>query len=202
MAERGTGAKEKHFPSSISIELMPTVQSDILSVSVSKSSDNPEHEIGHEMGLEGSFEPQGPYIGLHVSASETVTLSMKPWKFEQSVHGNSACLNWLLQDWANGREVVSSRPSRVSLFLRPKAWFRDRYSSVYRPFTKRGGVIFAGDEYGESVWWKVCGQARGRRMEWEIRGKVWVTYWPNKHRTFYSETRRMEFREILYLTLP
>ncbi|KAK1286879.1 hypothetical protein QJS10_CPB20g00210 [Acorus calamus] len=202
MAKRGTGAEEKHFPSSISIELTPTVQADILSVSVSKSSDNPEHEIGHEKGLEGSFEPQGPFIGLHVSASETVTMSMKPWKFEQSVHGYSACLNWLLHDWANGREVISSRPSRVSLFLRPRAWFRDRYSSVYRPFTKRGGVIFAGDEYGESVWWKVCDQARGRRMEWEIRGKVWVTYWPNKHRTFYSETRRMEFREILYLTLP
>ncbi|KAJ0978346.1 hypothetical protein J5N97_013820 [Dioscorea zingiberensis] len=200
MAEQGYGSEEKHFPSGIKLQLTPTLQSDVMSVSVSKSSENPTHEVGLEKGIEGSFDPPGSYLAFKVSATETITTSMKPWKFEQSVYGNSASLNWFLHDGVNGKEVVSSKPSKLAL-LQPRAWFRDRYSSAYRPFTKQGGVIFAGDEYGDSVWWKVCGQALGKNMEWEIKGWIWLTYWPNKHRTFYTETRRLEFKESLYLPL-
>lgn len=200
MDERGYGHEEKHFPSRIALRLTPTQQTDVLSVSVSKSSDNPTHEIGLEKSIEGSFDPPNPYLGFKVAASESVTMSMKPWKFEQSVHGDSANLNWFLYDGGNGREVFSSKPSKLAL-IQPRAWFRDRYSSAYRPFTKQGGVIFAGDEYGESVWWKVHGGALGKTMEWEIRGSIWLTYWPNKQRTFYSETRRLEFRELVNLPL-
>ncbi|RRT50411.1 hypothetical protein B296_00007653 [Ensete ventricosum] len=163
MAERGYGSGEKHFPSRISLQVTPTQQSDVVSVSVSKSSDNPTQEIGLEKALEGGFEPPGTYLGIRVSTTETVTVSVKPWKFEQSVHGASGKLNWFLHDGINGREVFSSKPSKFSL-LQPRAWFRDRYSSVYRPFTKDGGVIFAGDEYGESVWWKVGPGAFGKTM--------------------------------------
>ncbi|XP_020087325.1 uncharacterized protein LOC109709480 [Ananas comosus] len=201
MAERGYGSEEKHFPARVSLKLTPTLQSDILSVTVSKSSNNPTHEVGIEKALEGSFDPPNSYFGLHVSTTESITMSMKPWKFEQSVYGVSANLNWFLHDGINGREVFSSKPSKISL-LQPRAWFKDRYSSAYRPFTKQGGVIFAGDEYGDSVWWKVCAGALGKTMEWEITGSIWLTYWPNKQRTFYTETRKLEFRELLYLSLP
>ncbi|WOL14799.1 hypothetical protein Cni_G23580 [Canna indica] len=201
MNERGYGSEEKHFPSRISLQLTPTLQSDVMSVSVSKSSDNPTQEIGLEKATEWSFDPPNSYLGLKISAAETITMSMKPWKFEQSVYGNSANLHWFLHDGVNGREVFSSKPSKLSL-LQPRTWFRDRYSTVYRPFTKQGGVIFAGDEYGESVWWKVCPGALGKTMEWEIKGSIWLTYWPNKQRTFYSETRRLQFKELVHLTLP
>lgn len=199
MARKGYGHEEKHFPSRISLHLTPTLQSDVLSVSVSKSTDNPVHEVGLEKGLQSSFNPPTS-LGLTVTAAETVTMSMKPWKFEQSVHGNSAILNWFLHDGINGREVFSSKPSKLTL-CRPKAWFRNRYSKASRPFTKQGGVIFAGDEYGESVWWKVSEEALGKTMEWDLKGTIWLTYWPNKHRTFHNETRRLEFRELLYLSL-
>ncbi|XP_072985998.1 uncharacterized protein [Typha latifolia] len=201
MAERGYGSKEKYFPSRISLQLTPMLQSDVLSVSVSKSSDNPTHEVGLDKTFEGGFDPPNSYMALRVSATETITMSMKPWKFEQSVYGNSANLNWFLHDGVNGREVFSSKPSKLALF-QPRSWFRDRYSSVYRPFTKQGGVIFAGDEYGESVWWKVCRSALGKALEWEVKGQIWLTYWPNKQRIFYSETRKLEFRELLNLPLP
>ncbi|KAH0465425.1 hypothetical protein IEQ34_005528 [Dendrobium chrysotoxum] len=200
ISKQGHGSEEKHFPSRILLQLAPTLQTDVISVSVSKSSDNPIHEVGVEKGVEGSFEPPGSYLGLKVSASETVTLAIKPWKFEQSVHGDSAVLNWFLHDGVNGREVFSTKPPKMAIF-RPRSWFRNRYSSAYRPFTRQGGVIFAGDEYGESVWWKICRGAKGKRMDWEICGKVWLTYWPNKHRTFYSETRTLEFKELLHINL-
>ncbi|KAJ7959585.1 Neuronal PAS domain protein [Quillaja saponaria] len=200
MNERGVGAAEKHFPSRISLQLIPTMQTHILSVSVSKSSDNPLTEIGIEKSIEASFEPANPYLGLTVSAGETTTTRLKPWKFEESVYGYSANLNWFLHDSMDGKEVFSSKPSKVALF-NPKSWFRDRYSSAHRPFTRQGGIIFAGDEYGDRVWWKVDRNAVGKTMEWEIRGWIWLTYWPNKIKTFYNETRRLEFRESLHLNI-
>ncbi|KAJ0101506.1 hypothetical protein Patl1_06698 [Pistacia atlantica] len=200
MNERGIGVDEKHFPSRISLQITPTLQTSIISVSVSKSSDNPAREIELEKTIEGSFDPPNSFLGLKVSAVETTTMSLKPWKFEQSVHGYSAILNWFLHDSIDGKEVISSKPSKFAL-LNPKAWFKDRYTSAYRPFTRQGGVVFAGDEYGERVSWKIDKNAIGRTMEWEIRGWIWLTYLPNKHRTFYNETRRLEFREILPLKI-
>ncbi|KAJ4782387.1 neuronal PAS domain protein [Rhynchospora pubera] len=200
MAERGYGSEEKHFPSRISLQITPLQQSDVISVSVTKSSDNPTHEVGFEKNLEGSFEPPNPHFGIKVSANENVVVNMKPWKFEQSVHGSSAMLDWSLHDGVNGREVVSSKPAKFSIF-QPRVWFRDRYSSAYWPFTRQGGVVFARDEYGESVCWKMCPSTTARATLWEVAGCIWLTYWPNKQRTFYSETRRLEFRECLSLPL-
>ncbi|KAI3519714.1 hypothetical protein L1887_08929 [Cichorium endivia] len=200
LKERGAGIEEKHFPSRISLQLTPTIQTNVISVSVSRSSENPTREIGLERSIEGTFEPPNPHIGISVSAGETVTTNLKPWKFEQSVYGYSGTFNWFLHDSVNGREVFSSKPSKVAL-LQPKAWFKNRYSSAYRPFTRQGGVIFAGDEYGESVLWKVGRGAIGQTMEWEAKGSIWLTYWPNKYKTFYTETRRLDFIEVLKLTL-
>ncbi|KAG0500895.1 hypothetical protein HPP92_000967 [Vanilla planifolia] len=198
MDERGHGSEEKHFPSRISIQLTPRFQTEILSVSVTKSSENPTREVELERSIEGSFDPPNSYMGISVSSSESVSMSIKPWKFEQSVFGGTANLNWFLHDGVSGKEVFSSKPSKLAL-LQPRAWFRDRYSSAYRPFTKQGGIIFAGDEYGESVWWKVCKSTMGKKMDWEIKGQIWLTYLPNKHRSFYSETRRLDFKELLYI---
>ncbi|GAA0186095.1 hypothetical protein Leryth_022462 [Lithospermum erythrorhizon] len=198
MNERGAGTTEKHFPARISLQLTPIMQANVLSISVGKSSENPTTEIGFEKGIEGSFDPQT--VGISISAAESTTMSIRPWKFEQSVRGASTNLNWFLHDSGDGKEVYSSRPSKFTL-LQPKAWFKNRYSSVHRPFTRQGGVIFARDEYGESVCWKVDKSVVGKSMEWEIRGWIWLTYWPNKHRTFYTETRRLEFREVLNLNL-
>lgn len=200
MKARGAGVSEKHFPSRISLQLTPFMQTNVISISVSKSSENPAREIGIEKTIEASIEPPNPYIGLRAASGESMTMSLRPWKFEQSAYGDSANLNWFLHDSINGREVFSTRPSRFQL-LHPKAWFKNRYSSAYRPFTRQGGVIFAGDEYGESVVWKVEKGAMGKCMEWEIKGWIWLTYWPNKHRTLFTQTKRLEFREILQVTL-
>ncbi|KAL6839062.1 hypothetical protein ACP4OV_031116 [Aristida adscensionis] len=200
MARKGYGSDEKHFPSRVSLQLTPMAQSDVLSLSVSRSSDNPVHEVGVDAGLEASLAAPAS-IGLGVSAHETVTRALRPWKFEHAVHGGGAAsLSWFLHDGAGGREVFSSEPRRLEL-LRPRSWFRNRYANPGRPFTRSGGVIFAGDEYGEGVCWRMRPAAAGKTVEWEIRGRVWVTYWPNKKRTMHTETRRVEFRELLQLTI-
>ena len=126
MTERGAGTSEKHFPSRIFLQLTPVLQTCVLSVSVSKSSENPAIAIGHEKTIEGSLDPPNSYLGLKVSAGETMTMSLKPWKFEQSVYGDSANLNWFLHDSADGREVFSSKPSKFAL-LQPNSWFKNRY---------------------------------------------------------------------------
>ncbi|MED6172196.1 hypothetical protein PIB30_047859 [Stylosanthes scabra] len=198
LRERGAGPTEKHFPSRISLQLTPTLQTQVLSVSVGKSSENPRREIGTDKSIEASFDPPSNPLGLKVSAGESTTVSLKPWKFEESIYGYSANLNWFLHDSMDGKEVYSSKPSKFAL-INPKSWFKNRYSSAYRPFTRQGGIIFAGDEYGDKVLWKVDKGAIGKTMEWEIRGWIWLTYWPNKHKTFYNETRRFEFGEIVHL---
>ncbi|XP_050210671.1 uncharacterized protein LOC126660980 [Mercurialis annua] len=200
MMKQGVGTEEKHFPSRISLYLTPILQTNILSVSVGKSSDNPITEIEVEKSMETSFDPPNTFLGFRLSVGETVSTSLKPWKFEESVYGYSAIMNWFLHDSMDGREVSSSKPSKMAL-INPRAWFKDRYSSAHRPFTRQGGVVFARDEYGNGIRWKVDKNALGKTMDWEIKGRIWLTYWPNKHRTFYSETRMLEFREIVHLTI-
>lgn len=200
MSRKGAGEHEKHFPSRISLHITPTLQTDFISVSVSKSSNNPGREFEVERSIEGSFDPPNS-LGLRVAGREASTMTMTPWKFEQSVLGYTANLNWILYDSSvGGREVFTTKPSRFSI-MSPRSWFKDRYARAYSSFTRRGGVIFAGDEYGESVVWKIGKGALGRRMEWEIKGSIWLTYWPNKYKTFYHETRRLEFTQLLHLTI-
>lgn len=202
MARQGYGSDEKHFPSRISLQLTPLQQSDILSLSVSRSTENPVQEVATDKGIDTTLgAAPAASIGISVSAHETVTRSVRPWKFEHSVQGNTASLSWFLHGGGGGgREVFSSEPPKLEL-CQPRSWFRNRYTSPSRPFTRSGGVIFAGDEYGEGVCWRMAAAAAGKTLEWEIKGRVWVTYWPNKKRTLHTETRRLQFRELLRLTL-
>ncbi|OEL18073.1 hypothetical protein BAE44_0020908 [Dichanthelium oligosanthes] len=202
MAKQGYGSDEKHFPSRVSLQLTPMAQADILSLSVSRSTDNPVHEVGLDAGLDASLGMPAS-IGIGVSSHETVTRALRPWKFEHSVLGNKASLSWFLHDvdGGGGREVFSSEPRGGLRLFRPRSWFRDRYTNPGRPFTRSGGVIFAGDEYGEGVCWRMCPSAAGKAVEWEVMARVWVTYWPNKKRTLHTETRMLEFRELLQFTV-
>lgn len=52
MAKQGYGSDEKHFPSRISLQLTPLQQSDILSLSVSRSTENPVQEVATDKGID------------------------------------------------------------------------------------------------------------------------------------------------------
>lgn len=192
-------AEEKHFPSRISVRVAPRQESNVMSISLSLSSNNPSYEISNETGVESGFEVPGKY-GLTVSNTEGFTTSLKPWKMEQSVRGNQGDYDWVLYDSQSRKEVAASRPSMMEM-LQPKAWFKDRYSSALRPFTKHGGVVFARDEYSKCISWKMKPEMEGKTLMWEIAGSIWLTYWPNKYKSFYCETRRLDFCEDVELSL-
>uniref|UniRef100_A0A0D9WX08 Uncharacterized protein n=1 Tax=Leersia perrieri TaxID=77586 RepID=A0A0D9WX08_9ORYZ len=167
MAKQGYGPNEKHFPSKISLQLTPLVQTDIISLTVSRSTENPIQEVDNERCL-------------------------RPRKFKHSVQGNTALLSYSLEGCSDGEMPK----------LETQSWFRNRYNKQSRPFARGGGgVIVAGDEYGEGVCWRMGTAAAGKTVEWEIKGRIWVTYWPNKKRTLHVETRRVEFREVLRLAI-
>ncbi|GJY00953.1 hypothetical protein Tco_0359105 [Tanacetum coccineum] len=66
----------------------------------------------------------------------------------------------------DARRTVKNIPKFAWVaLLQPKAWFKNRYSSAYRLFTRQGGVVFVGHEYGESVLWKFEKGAMGQTME-------------------------------------
>eukprot|EP01018_Ginkgo_biloba_P004798 Gb_17359 [translate_table: standard] len=208
MEKRGI-PEEKHFPSKISVHIAPSTAG-ILSMSLSKSSDNPIHELTNERSVETVYEPSGGYSVFKSASREASAMrmmpwkmskmSMKPWKMEQSGNGNVGTFEWILYDITNGKEVAGSKPSRMAMG-QSKAWFKDRYSSAFKLFARQGGVVFAGDEYPESIIWRVRRDMEGQVLKWEVSGRIWVTYWPNKYKTSYCETRFVDFLEQVDLPL-
>ncbi|GLJ37149.1 hypothetical protein SUGI_0753360 [Cryptomeria japonica] len=193
-------SEEKHFPSRVSIELAPENETKLLAVSLNMSSANPSYEMSSERSVETGFEPPSSFAVLKIAGKEGSTVSMKAWKMEQSVQRSQGIFDWALYDTLTAKQVASSRPSKME-WVQPKAWFRDRYSSALSPFTREGGVVFAGDEYSEDIIWKVKTDMEGKIMRWEVGGSICVTYWPNKYRTFFCETRCLRFSESLDLPL-
>jgi hypothetical protein len=69
MVKQGYGSNEKHFHSRVSLQITPMSQPDILSLSVSWSTNNPVHEVSVETGLDASLSMPAS-MGITVSAYE------------------------------------------------------------------------------------------------------------------------------------
>ncbi len=67
--------------------------------------------------------------------------------------------------------------------------------------TKTGGLVFAGDEYGEGVGWRLSKEMEGSVLKWRIGGQVWVSYFPNEVKSSYFETRCVEWCDEVDLPL-
>ncbi|KAH9326324.1 hypothetical protein KI387_006502, partial [Taxus chinensis] len=119
------------------------------------------------------------------------------WRFEQSCEGNRGRLEWILYDNVSGKKVASTKPWK-SVVMESNAWFRDRYRKATRPFTVEGGVVFASDEYGHNVLWKLKKNCiEDQCLKWNVRACIWLTYWPNNYKNNYREwPRRRDQGEI------
>lgn len=184
-------SEERHFPSRISVTIAPEKGSDVLLMRLSKSSENPSRDVYTHKNLKGSIEGSRVLPTLKASAIAGSTVNLSSWKFEQSGEGNKGTLEWTLYDNMNGKEVATHKPS-VGALMDPKGWFRDRYCKANRPFTAKGGVVFASDEYGQSMRWLFKRNLEGKNVKWNVRACIWVSYWPNVYKTLYCESRYLE----------
>lgn len=193
---------EKHFPSRIRVWVGPEVGSTYVSgLTLGRSTNNGENEVETQRILKGSF---GKYSkdSSHVKARARVSMKnkMKNWRWDQDAEGNAAVFDAVLCDNVTGQEIATWK----SLYQNSNGsshGFQHRYYGANRPFTKAGGLVFAGDDYGEGVGWRLNRDMEGSVLKWRIGGEVWLSYWPNNVRSSYVETRCVEWCDEVDLPL-
>lgn len=191
---------ERHFTAKICLTIGPENGFGVHSVSLTRSSQNPMTDIGKGNTYEATFEPP-KNVGLKASTATTSTVKINNWGFEQSVvNCSDAKIEWTLYDSTTEKAVINNRPPKFSM-LGPKTWSIDRYSRACRAFTAEGGVVFAKEEYGNPITWRLNRELEGQTVKWIVKGSIWVTYWPNTLCTRCSETKRHDFCQEFDLTL-
>ncbi|XP_010271363.1 PREDICTED: uncharacterized protein LOC104607417 [Nelumbo nucifera] len=194
----GEYTEEKHFPSRIRIWVGPEIGSTyVASLSLGRSTDNPEREVETQKTMHGSFG-KSKVPKVKAKATSSARTRMRNWRWEQDADGNAAVFEAVLCDNVSGIEVATWKPAKGG---NPVNGLRRRYSGPNRPFNKSGGVIFAGDEYGEGVGWRLSKEMEGSVLKWRIGGKVWLSYWPNDLKSPYFETRCVDWCDEVDLPL-
>ncbi|KAG9440389.1 hypothetical protein H6P81_020554 [Aristolochia fimbriata] len=193
---------ERHFPSRARVWVGPESGSSL--ISLGRSTRDAEREIETQRSVKSSLEENSKKFPFVKSKTKTAAKTrVKNWRWDQDAEGSVCIFDAVLCDSFSGAEVVgswkagSSSGDQTSL----RNGFRKRYSGASRAFTKKGGVVFAGDEYGEEVSWRLDKEMEGSVMKWRMGGKVWLTYWPNEFKTTYSETRCVEWCEDIEIPL-
>ncbi|PKI71665.1 hypothetical protein CRG98_007988 [Punica granatum] len=152
-----------------------------------------------ESYIQGSFgKTKVPKVKTTARTSSRTRI--RNWRWDQDAEGNAAVFDGVLCDSGTGREVATCRPGGAD----GGSGFHKRYAGAQRPFTKTGGVIFAGDECGRSVVWRLSREMEGSVMKWRIGGQIWLTYWPNNNDVIRSspfETRAVELCDEVDLPL-
>ena len=189
---------ETHFPSRIRVWVGPEVGATyVAGVSLGRSTSNGEKEVERQKVVKGNFEKStGPPKVKSTMMTRTKT---KNWRWDQDVEGNAAIFDAMLYDNVTGIEVATWKPLSGGGNLRHN--FQNRYVGAHRVFTKTGGLVFAGDEYGEGVGWRLSKEMEGSVLKWRIGGQVWLSYWPNEVKSSYFETRCVEWCDEVDLPL-
>ncbi|GLJ41847.1 hypothetical protein SUGI_0866360 [Cryptomeria japonica] len=192
---------ESHFPARICITIGPQVESHVHSVSLTKSSQNPVTNIARGKAVEATFEPPDYVPGLKISNGMASQISIKSWVFEQSsVNRPHVNLEWTLYDSTTGKAVSNYKPQRFSVF-NSKTWSGDRYSKDSRAFTAQGGVVFAGDEYGQPTTWRLNRDLQGQTVNWVVKGDICLAYFPNTYRSSHFDIANHQFCQLVQFPL-
>ncbi|KAG8368441.1 hypothetical protein BUALT_Bualt15G0045800 [Buddleja alternifolia] len=191
---------EKHFPSRIRIWVGPEVGASYVGgLSLGRSTDNVEREMEMQRTLKGSSgKVKVPKV--KAMARMATRTKIKNWRWDQDVEGNAAVFDAILCDNTTGAEIATCKPpiggdGHIGIN------FRQRYTGGGRAFTKSGGLIFAGEECGEGVGWRLSKEMEGSVLKWRMGGEVWLSYWPNDVMSPYYETRCIEWCDEVDLPL-
>ncbi|XP_068657103.1 uncharacterized protein [Aristolochia californica] len=194
---------ERHFPSRVRVWVGPEAGfTNVTGLSLGRSTGDTESEIETQRTVTSSLE-NSKLPSVKSKTKTTAKTRMRNWRWDQDAEGNLSIFDAVLCDNFNRAEVSSGQPlsGEDSSKWDPRNAFRKRYCGGSRAFTKRGGVVFAGDEYGEEVCWRLDKEMEGSVVKWRLGGTVWLTYWPNEFKTTYSETRCVEWCEDIELPL-
>ncbi|XVE93453.1 hypothetical protein REPUB_Repub01dG0194000 [Reevesia pubescens] len=192
---------ERHFPSRIRVWVGPEVGSSYVSgSSLGRSTNNGEREVETQRIVKGSFgKAKTPQVEPRTRVS--MRNKMKNWRWDQDAEGNAAVFDAVLCDNVTGREISTWKSFHNGNSGFGNDSLENRYYGVNRPFTKAGGLVFAGDDYGDRVGWRLSREMEGSVLKWRIGGEVWLSYWPNNVRSSYVETRCVEWCDEVDLPL-
>jgi hypothetical protein len=188
---------ERHFVSRARVWVGPEIGATYVGgLCLGRSTYNGEKEVEVQRILKGSYgEAKVPQVKTR-SGMATKT-RMKSWRCDQDVEGNAVVFDAVLYDNMTGQEVATRKPigdgNSVGVGGRNGKSFGTRCNGPNRPFTKTGGVVFAGDEYGEGVEWRLSKETEGSVLKWRLGGQVWVSYCPSEVKSSHFETRSVEW---------
>jgi hypothetical protein len=192
-------ADERHFPSRVRVWIGPEVGATyVAGVSLGRSTNNEEKEVEVQKTVKGSFrKSKAPRV--KAAARTSTRTKTRNWRWEQDTEGNAAIFDAVFHDNVTGLEVATWKPVTGGGKLGHGS--ENRYIGSSRPLTKTGGLVFAGDEYGEGVGWRLSKEMEGSVLKWRIGGQVWVSYFPNEVKSSYFETRCVEWCDEVDLPL-
>ncbi|KAJ6310453.1 hypothetical protein OIU76_015222 [Salix suchowensis] len=195
---------ERHFVSRARVWVGPEVGATYVGgLSLGRSTNNGEKEVEIQRILKGGYgDTKAPKVKTR-SGMATKT-RMKSWRWDQDVEGNAAVFDAVLYDNMTGQEVATVRKpvgDGNGVGGRNGRSSGIRCNGPNRPFTKTGGVVFAGDEYGEEVEWRLGKEMEGSVLKWRLGGQVWVSYWPSEVKSSHFETRCVEWCDEVDLPL-
>lgn len=190
--------EEKHFPSRIRVWVGPEVGASYVGgLSLGRSTDIVEKEMEVQKTMKAnSGKLKAPKV--KEEARMGTRMKIKNWRWDQDVDGNAAVFDASLCDNTTGVEIATWRPpvgGQIGIN------FRSRYTGGGRAFTKSGGLVFAGDEYGQGVRWRVNKEMEGSVLKWRIGGEVWLSYCPNEVTSSFYETRCVQWCDEVDLPL-
>lgn len=194
---RSRSLEEKHFPSRVRVWVGPDVGSGYVGgLTLGRSTDNVEREMEEQKTLKGKSGNSKVVSKVKATARIATRTKMKNWRWDQDVEGNAAVFDAILCDNTSGAEVATWKASTGG-----GRGLVGRYAGCSRPFTKSGGVVFAGDEYGQAVGWRLSKEMEGSVLTWRLGGCVWLSYLPNDVNSPYQETRCVEWSDEVDLPL-
>ncbi|KAK7343496.1 hypothetical protein VNO77_12280 [Canavalia gladiata] len=192
--------EEKHFPSRVRIWVGPEIGAAyVAGLSLGRSTENRESEVEIQKIVKGNFE-KSQVSKVKASARSARRTRSRSWRMDQDAEGNAAIFDVVLCDKLTGQEVGSWKPMGQTGDETARG-LGGRYVGANRPFTKKGSLIIAGDEYGEEVGWRLSKDMEGSVLKWRIGGEFWVSYFPNQAKGSYFETRCVEWCDEVDLPL-
>ncbi|KAK9109315.1 hypothetical protein Sjap_017375 [Stephania japonica] len=157
--EEGDFVEERYYVSRFRVWVGPEVGATYVGgLSLGRSTENPEGEMEIEKIVKGNLvnspKANNSNPTVRIKARSSRRRKVRDWWWGQDAEGNAAVFEGVLmmRDKAGGGEGAT--------------W------NGVGPGGRRGGLVFAGEEYGEGVVWRLNREMEGSVLKWRMGGKL------------------------------